>query len=177
MNKIMLVGRLVQDPELKTAQTGNAYCNYKVAVNYGKDKNGGEIKPDYIPCTSFGKQAETICQHIGKGCLVSIVGRLKVQSSKNPDGTWNNYTSVNVEDINFLSYKNEQQGVAAQQGQQYAQAQQPQQQYAQAQQPQQQYAPQQPQPQYAPQQPQAQTGFIPAGDFDPQFGFDPNVPL
>lgn len=169
MNKVMVVGRLVADPELKKAQsTGNSYCTYKVAVNYGKDKNGGEIPPDFIPCTSFGKQAETICQHIGKGCLVSIVGRLKVQSSQNPDGTWKNYTSVNVEDINFLSYKNEQQGVAAQQGQQYAPQQaQPQQQYAQQAQPQQQYA----------QQPQMQSGFVPAGDFDPNFGFDPNVAL
>lgn len=166
MNKVLIVGRLTKDVELKVAQNGNSYCNFTVAVNNGKDKQGKELPADYLPCSVFGKIAENTAQCVGKGSLVCVEGRLKLNNKPNGDGTYSNYTSVVVDKIDFLSYKNNLQGVPTQaQPQQYA----PQQPQPQQMQQQAQYAPQQQQMQQVPQQ----QGFTPAGDFNPEFGFDP----
>ena len=98
MNSINLVGRLVRDPDLRYTQGGTPVCNYTLAVedNYNDDT-------DFIDCVSWQKQAEAVAKHMQKGLRVAVSGRLKINKRKKDGRTYYN-TSVNVNQIDFLEW-------------------------------------------------------------------------
>ncbi len=107
MNKVILVGRLTKDPELKTTQSGLAVARFTIAISQNFTNRNGERGTDFINCVVWEKQASNIAKYCHKGSLVSAEGRLTNRSYDAPDGTKRYETYVVVERVQFLSSKSE----------------------------------------------------------------------
>lgn len=102
MNKVILIGRLTKDADLKFIPgSGKAVARFSLAVNRPMKKD----EVDFINCIAFGKQAETIVQYTSKGKQFSIIGRIKTGNYKK-NGVKIYTTDVIVEAFTFLSNKN-----------------------------------------------------------------------
>lgn len=102
MNKILLVGRLVRDPELKTFNEGEKVAaKFIIAVNRNYREANGERKADFIPVSIWGKRAEFICSNLKKGSLVTISGRLRTSSYEDNEGKKRYVYEVVGEDFKF----------------------------------------------------------------------------
>ena len=103
MNKVILIGRLTRDPEIRYSQSGEplAIARYTVAVNR-RTRRENEQEADFIPCVSFGKQAEFMEKYFKKGMQIGITGRLSVRSWDDPQTNQRRWqTEVVVEDQEF----------------------------------------------------------------------------
>ncbi|MDU7212990.1 single-stranded DNA-binding protein [Clostridium sp.] len=99
MNKVVLIGRMVADPELRfAAGSGMAISRFRVAVNRRKKEDGA----DFINCVSFGKTAETIAQYFTKGRQIAVTGNIRTGSYDAQDGTKRYTTDVAVESFEFV---------------------------------------------------------------------------
>ena len=107
MNKVLLVGRLTRDPEMRTTGTGMVVTKFSVAVNHNFTDRNGERGVDYINCSAFNRQAENIAKYCKKGTLVSVEGSIRTGSYDAPDGTKKYTTDVACNQVNFLSTKND----------------------------------------------------------------------
>ena len=109
MNKVVLIGRLTKDPELKyTPGTGTAVTTITLAVENYNSKTQ-EKTADFIPVVLWGKQAENTAQYTLKGCQVAISGRISVRTYDAKDGTKRYVTEVVADMFNgvqFLSKNN-----------------------------------------------------------------------
>ena len=102
MNKVILIGRLTRDPELKFApNTGNAVVRFTLAVNRRKQKDKDQ-EADFINCVAFGKTAETIAQYLLKGNQIALEGNIRTGSYDANDGTKRYTTDVFIERFNFI---------------------------------------------------------------------------
>ena len=103
MNKVVLVGRLTKDPELRfAAGSGTSVCRFTVAVNrqFKKDET------DFISCVAFGKTAEIIAQHFVKGKQIAVSGSIRTGSYDAQDGTKRYTTDVAVDSFDFIGSSN-----------------------------------------------------------------------
>lgn len=105
LNKVILVGRLTKDIELKSTQSGNQYAQFDLAVGNGKDKEGNERKADFITCIAWNKGAENLSVYLHKGQRIAVEGRLKADSYKNDKGENRTKNYVLVESYEFLEPK------------------------------------------------------------------------
>jgi single-strand DNA-binding protein len=108
MNKVILVGRLTADPELRQTQSGIASCRFTVAVDRRfADKTTGERQADFISCTAWRQTAEFVSRYFNKGKLIAIEGSLRnnnYQDRNHPDVT--HYTmDVQVDNVEFVGGK------------------------------------------------------------------------
>ena len=85
MNKIIIIGRLTRDPEMRNSQGGTAVCRYSVAVDR-RFKRDGEAEADFFNCTAFGKGAEFAEKYLRKGTKVVVSGRMQSDNYTNKDG-------------------------------------------------------------------------------------------
>jgi len=111
MNKIIFMGRLVKDVELRYSQGAKplAVGRFRIAVpRKKKSENGPEA--DFFNCVSFGAQAEYISKYMHKGTKVLLTGRVENDSYINKDNVEVYYTSVIVEDIEFAESKSASEG-------------------------------------------------------------------
>ena len=106
MNRVVLVGRLTRDPELRTSGNGNSFVNFTIAVNRTFASSNGEREADFINCIAFNKQAENLNRYIRKGGLIGIDGRLQTRSYTAQDNTKRTVMEVICDTINFLEPKN-----------------------------------------------------------------------
>lgn len=108
MNKVVLMGRLTKNPEIRYAEGENpvAVGRYTLAVNR-RWKKEGEAEADFIPCIVFGKSATFAEKYFSKGQMVGIVGRLQVRNWTDKDGNKRRNTEVVVEEQHFAGSKNE----------------------------------------------------------------------
>lgn len=114
MNKVVLIGRLTKDPELKfTPGTGAAVTTFTLAVDR-RFKKDGQQSADFIPVVVWGKSAESIANHMKKGRLISIAGRIETRSYEAQDGSRRYVTEVIAEDQQFLDWGDKAQGQATQ---------------------------------------------------------------
>lgn len=106
MNKVILMGRLTQNPEVRYSQAAEplAVARYTLAVNK-RFKRQGEPDADFINCVSFGKAAEFAEKYYKKGQMVSIIGRLQVRSWEDQNGQKRWSTDVVVEEQYFAESK------------------------------------------------------------------------
>ncbi|MGL4790382.1 MAG: single-stranded DNA-binding protein [Anaerotignaceae bacterium] len=106
MNKVILMGRLTRDPEVRYSQgaTPVAVARFSLAVNR-RFKRDGEADADFINCVSFGKNGEFVERFFKKGQLVSVVGRLQVRSWDDKEGKKQWTTEVVVEENYFAESK------------------------------------------------------------------------
>lgn len=110
INKVMLVGRLTRDPEVKVLESGQTVANIGLAVNRSyKKKDATEYSQEvaYVRCTLWGKQAELAEKYLKKGSPVYVEGRLVSDSWEDKDGNKRTSLNVRVNTINFLSTKKE----------------------------------------------------------------------
>lgn len=107
MNKVILMGRLTRDPEVRYSQGAEplAVARYSLAVNK-RFKRQGEPDADFIPCVAFGRQGEFAERHFRKGQMVSVVGRLQVRNWEDDEGRKRVTTEVVVEEQYFAESKN-----------------------------------------------------------------------
>jgi single-strand DNA-binding protein len=106
MNKIILIGRLVKDPEIRSTATGKKVASFSIAVSDGKDQNGQEIT-QYFNCTAWEKKAEIVEMYVKKGHKIAIVGKLQNRSWDAPDGTKKYATDILVSELEILTSKAE----------------------------------------------------------------------
>ena len=106
MNKVILMGRLTRDPEVRYSQGAEplAIARYSLAVNK-RFKRQGEPDADFIPCVAFGKQGEFAEKYFRKGQMVSVVGRLQVRNWDDNEGRKRTTTEVVVEEQYFAESK------------------------------------------------------------------------
>ncbi|EOU1606699.1 single-stranded DNA-binding protein [Clostridium perfringens] len=104
MNKVVLVGRLTKDPELRfTANKGTAVTRFTLAVNRDFKKEDGTQEADFINCIAYSKRAEVIAQHLTKGKRFSIAGSIRTGSYDAQDGTRRYTTYVVVDGFDFIN--------------------------------------------------------------------------
>jgi single-strand binding protein len=107
MNKVILMGRLTRDPEVRYTQSDKplAIARYTLAVNKAYKKED-ETEADFIPCVAFGKNGEFTERYFRKGQMVSVVGRLQVRNWEDDEGRKRVTTEVVVEEQYFAESKN-----------------------------------------------------------------------
>ena len=106
LNKVILMGRLTRDPEIRYSQSAEpmAIARYSLAVEK-RFKREGEQKADFIPCVAFGKQGEFAERYFRKGQLVSVAGRLQVRNWDDNEGKKRVTTEVVIEEQYFAESK------------------------------------------------------------------------
>ena len=102
MNKVILIGRLTKDPELRTIASGNATTSFTIAVNRNFTNQNGEREADFINCVAWRKQAENVAKYCTKGSQVAVDGRIQTRNYDAQDGTKRYVTEVIADNVTFL---------------------------------------------------------------------------
>ncbi len=107
MNKVILMGRLTRDPEVRYSQGENplAIARYTLAVDRMRGRRDGEATADFIQCVAFGKAAEHAEKYYHQGIKIAVSGRIQTGSYTNRDGVKVYTTEVVVEDQEFAESK------------------------------------------------------------------------
>lgn len=101
MNKVILVGRLARDPEVRYTQAGKAVASFSLAVN----RRGQQQQADFIPIVAWEKLAEIVGQHLAKGSQILVEGRMQIRTYDAQDGSKRYVTEVIAQDIEFMGNK------------------------------------------------------------------------
>ena len=104
MNSVVLIGRLVADPDSKTLASGNAVANMRIAVDRGKNEES-----DFIDLSAFGKTAEFASTYLSKGRLIAVQGKLRVRQYEH-NGEKRKAAEVIVDNIQPLDSKKDSSG-------------------------------------------------------------------
>lgn len=111
MNKVVLMGRLTRDPELKEGN-GKSYLRFNLAVDR-RFKKEGQPTADFPSCLAFGKDAENIAKYFQKGSMICLGGRIQTGSYTNKDGQKVYTTEVVVEEWSFTGSKGDSDAASA----------------------------------------------------------------
>lgn len=108
MNKVILMGRLCSDPDIRYTQNENAMCvaRYRLAVDRRFKREGDEQTADFISCVAFGKAGEFVEKYLHKGTKITVAGRIQTGSYTNQEGQKVYTTDVVVEEQEFAESKN-----------------------------------------------------------------------
>ena len=105
INRVVLVGRLTRDPELRRTQNGTAVASFTLAIdNRFKDENGDKTT-SFIPCVVWNQQAENCVRFVHKGSLVGIEGRLNQRTYLNKEGNNVQVIEVMCDSVQYLDSK------------------------------------------------------------------------
>lgn len=105
INRVVLVGRLTRDPELRRTQNGTAVASFTLAIdNRIKDENGDKTT-SFIPCVVWNQQAENCVRFVHKGSLVGIEGRLNQRTYQNKEGNNVQVIEVMCDSVQYLDPK------------------------------------------------------------------------
>jgi single-strand DNA-binding protein len=112
-NKIILIGNLTRDPEVRYTPQGTSVCSFRIAVNH-RYRQGNEIKKEttFIDTVVFGKQADTCGQHLNKGSSVLVEGRLQERRWETEEGQQRSKYEIVAQTVRFLSRKPDVTGTA-----------------------------------------------------------------
>lgn len=110
MNKVILIGRLTKDPDLRYTQSGTAVASFTLAVNRRFANQNGERETDFINCVAWNKFAEFVANYFTKGQQMALEGRLQVRSYEGDGGKRRWVTEVVVEQMEFVGSKNDSKG-------------------------------------------------------------------
>lgn len=105
LNRVILIGRLTKDPELRYTPSGVAVATFTLAVDRNYKNAQGERETDFIPCVVYRQLAELCANYLSKGKLAAVDGRIQVRSYDTPDGQRRWVTEVIGENVRFLSPK------------------------------------------------------------------------
>ena len=104
MNKVILIGRLVKDPEIRYTQSGKGVASFVLAVDRRFSKEGQQTA-DFIPIVAWNKLAEIIGNNLTKGRRISVEGRMQVRNYDAQEGTKRYVTEVIADEVEFLDSK------------------------------------------------------------------------
>jgi single-strand DNA-binding protein len=118
INRVVLVGNLTRDPELRHTPSGTAVCSLRLAVNSRrKDQSGQWVeKPNYFDVTVWGQQGENCAQYLAKGRPVAVDGRLEWREWDAQDGTKRQAVEIIADSVQFLGGRGEEGGGFGAQG-------------------------------------------------------------
>ncbi len=119
LNRVVLVGRMTRDPELRRTGTGSAVTNFTLALNRGYTSQNGERQTDFIPCVVWNKAAENTAKYCAKGSLVGVDGKLQSRSYENQEGRRVTVIEVICDSVQFLETRAMQQNRAQSQPAEY----------------------------------------------------------
>lgn len=103
LNRIVLIGRLTRDPELRYTSNGTPVCNFTLAVERNYTNRNGDRDVDFINIVTWRGLAENCARHLGKGRLVGVDGSLNIRKSEKNDRTYIN-PEVNADNVRFLDW-------------------------------------------------------------------------
>ena len=104
LNKVILIGRLTKDPELRYTPSGAPVASFGLAVERNFTTKQGERETDFINIVVWQKLAETCANHLGKGRLVAVDGRLQVRTYDDNQGNRRWVTEVVANEVRFLDW-------------------------------------------------------------------------
>lgn len=110
LNTVILMGRLVSDPELKTTGTGISVTSFRIAVDRSYVKQGEERKADFFDIVCWRNQAEFVCRYFGKGSLIAVQGQLQSRTYQAKDGSNRYVVEVVADTISFTGERRENAG-------------------------------------------------------------------
>ncbi|MCM3716277.1 single-stranded DNA-binding protein [Alkalihalobacillus oceani] len=116
LNRVVLVGRLTRDPELRYTPNGVAVTNFTLAVNRPFTNNEGERAADFVNCVVWRKPAENVANYLKKGSLAGIDGRIQTRSYDNNEGRRVFVTEVVADSVQFLDTRTSNSGGNGSQG-------------------------------------------------------------
>ena len=104
INRVVLVGNLTRDPEIRQTPSGTSVCSLRIAVNSQRRDDSGQWtdKPNYFSISVFGNQAESCAQYLSKGRPVAIDGRLDWREWQTQDGQKREAVEIVAESVQFL---------------------------------------------------------------------------
>jgi len=107
-SKVIIVGNITRDPELRTTPSGTQVCGFSVAVNRNYKDNSGEQRENvsFFDCSAWGKSGEIIAQYAKKGSGILVSGRLEQRSWEDKEGQKRSRVEIVVEDFNFVGGAN-----------------------------------------------------------------------
>ena len=106
MNKVILIGRLTRDPELRYTANNKAVCDFTIATNRPVVRDGEKVA-DFINCRVWNKTAENLTKYQNKGNLIAVIGRMQVDRYEDKEGNTRYSNYVLVEDLEYLERKKE----------------------------------------------------------------------
>ncbi|AZR72509.1 single-stranded DNA-binding protein [Anoxybacter fermentans] len=104
LNRVVLIGRLTRDPELRYTTNGTAVATFALAVERPFTNQNGERDVDFIDIVVWRKLAETCANHLGKGRLVAVEGRLQTRSYDDSNGIRRRAVEVVADSVRFLDW-------------------------------------------------------------------------
>ena len=112
LNKVLLMGNLTRDPELRTLPSGMAVCSFGMATNRNFTDREGNRREEttFVDVESFGKQAETISRYMNKGRGIFVEGRLKLDPWETPAGEKRSKMRVALENFQFVGGRGDEEG-------------------------------------------------------------------
>jgi len=102
MNNVVLIGRLVRDPDMRYTPNGVAVTTFTLAVDRPFSNNKGEKEADFIPIVVWRQLAEACANHLSKGRLVAVQGRIQTRQYENNEGRKVNAVEVVADTVRFL---------------------------------------------------------------------------
>ena len=105
-NRVVLIGRLTKDPELRYSNSNIPMLYFSVAVNRTFTDQNGQRQADFINCVAFRKQAENMERFLGRGSQIAVEGRIQTRNYQGKDGNMVYVTEVVAESVQFLESKN-----------------------------------------------------------------------
>lgn len=110
LNRVILMGRLVSDPELKTTGTGISVTSFRIAVDRNYVKQGEERKADFFDIVCWRNTAEFVCRYFGKGSLIAVEGQLQSRTYQAKDGSNRYVVEVVADNVSFTGERRDNSG-------------------------------------------------------------------
>jgi len=110
LNRVILIGRLTRDPELRYTPSGVAVAQFTLAVDRPFSRDQGEREADFIPIVTWRQLAETCANYLRKGRLAAVEGRIQVRNYENNEGRRVYVTEVIADNVRFLESPNRENG-------------------------------------------------------------------
>ena len=109
MNKLIIIGNLTRDPELRTTSTGVNVCDFTVAVNrrQRRDAQNGQPEADFFRVSAWRERGELCAKYLAKGRKVCVIGPVSVRTYTGNDGTTRASLEVTADEVEFLSSRND----------------------------------------------------------------------
>ena len=105
-NRVVLIGRLTKDPDLKYSESNLPVLRFTIAVNRTFTDQNGQKQADFINCVAFRKQAENMARFLGRGSQIAVEGRIQTRNYQGKDRNTVYVTEVVAESVQFLESKN-----------------------------------------------------------------------
>lgn len=108
MNKVLLIGNLTRDPEMRSTQSGVAVCNFSIAVNRRFKNANGEQETDFLNVIAWRQLAELCGKYLAKGRKVAVTGSIQTRQYEAKDGSKRTAWDIVADEVEFLSPQNQQ---------------------------------------------------------------------